>query len=139
MFVSNCAFLSEQAKNTISPGDRHKVARFMCHDTSTADKFYALNLDAKQALEQRALFQAAVEGEDAPPGTPESPTTTTSSSSRRKASGKQRKRPAPSASPPDQDTDQEQEKDEEQDQEQDQEQDKEKPSTSVSLTFGGSV
>ncbi|KAK7172405.1 hypothetical protein R3I93_004664 [Phoxinus phoxinus] len=36
----------------------------MCHDTSTADKFYALNLDAKQAAEQRRLFESAVEGED---------------------------------------------------------------------------
>ncbi|KAK7149119.1 hypothetical protein R3I94_008659 [Phoxinus phoxinus] len=47
----------------------------MCHDTSTADKFYALNLDAKQAAEQRRLFESAVEGEEAPPGTPERPTT----------------------------------------------------------------
>ncbi|XP_039528819.1 uncharacterized protein LOC120479993 [Pimephales promelas] len=29
--------IATHAKNTISPGDRHKVARFMCHDTSTAD------------------------------------------------------------------------------------------------------
>ena len=75
MFVSNCAFLSVQAKNTHSPGDRHKVSRFMCHDTSTADRFYALNLDARQALEQRSLFESAVEGEDSPPGIPKRPAT----------------------------------------------------------------
>ncbi|CAM4688133.1 unnamed protein product [Leuciscus chuanchicus] len=65
--------IATHAKNTHSPGDRHKVARFMCHDPSTADRFYALNLDAKQAAEQRSLFEADVEGEDAPPGDPEEP------------------------------------------------------------------
>ncbi|XP_077091694.1 uncharacterized protein LOC143744159 [Siphateles boraxobius] len=87
--------IATHAKNTHSPGDRQKVSRFMCHDTSTADRFYALNLDAKQAAEQRRLFEAAVEGEDAPPGTPERPAT----SSRRKVAKRTRKRPPPAASP----------------------------------------
>ncbi|XP_016373395.1 uncharacterized protein LOC107712588 [Sinocyclocheilus rhinocerous] len=82
--------IATHAKNTHCPENRHKVAQFMCHDTSTADRFYALNLDAKQAAEHRHLFEAALEGEDrAPvPGTPKRP-------------AKPRKRPAsqsPSAS-----------------------------------------
>ncbi|CAM4733354.1 unnamed protein product [Leuciscus chuanchicus] len=86
--------IATHAKNTHSPGDRHKVSRFMCHDTSTADRFYALNLDAKQAAEQRKLFESAVEGEEAPLGTPERPTT---SSSGPKVA--RRKRPPPAATP----------------------------------------
>ncbi|ROL50898.1 hypothetical protein DPX16_3532 [Anabarilius grahami] len=45
--------IATHAKNSHTPGDRQKVAQFMCHDTSTADRFYALNLDAKQAAEHR--------------------------------------------------------------------------------------
>ncbi|XP_067301019.1 uncharacterized protein [Pseudorasbora parva] len=63
--------IATHAKNTHNPGDRHKVSQFMCHDTSTADRFYALNLDATQAREHRRLFEAAVEGEDTTPGSPE--------------------------------------------------------------------
>ncbi len=65
--------LSKQAKNTHCPDDRHKVAQFMCHDTTTADRFYALNLDAKQAAEHRRLFDSAVVGEEAEEAVPESP------------------------------------------------------------------
>lgn len=36
----------------------------MCHDVQTADRFYVTNLSAKQALEHRRLFEAALEGED---------------------------------------------------------------------------
>lgn len=36
----------------------------MCHDVQTADKFYVTSLSAKQALEHRRLFEAALEGED---------------------------------------------------------------------------
>ncbi|KAL0173549.1 hypothetical protein M9458_029517, partial [Cirrhinus mrigala] len=63
------------AKNTHCPDDRRKVAQFMCHDTATADRFYALNLNAKQAAEHRRLgagrkyktgHQARKEKHDAP-------------------------------------------------------------------------
>lgn len=42
----------------------------MCHDTSTADRFYALNLNAKQAAEHRRLFEEAMVGDEAPAGSP---------------------------------------------------------------------
>ncbi|XP_048046191.1 uncharacterized protein LOC125268125 [Megalobrama amblycephala] len=62
--------IASHAKNLHTSGDRQKVAQFMCHDTSTADRFYALNLDARQAAEHCRLFEVAVEGEDAAPGSP---------------------------------------------------------------------
>ncbi|XP_016380028.1 uncharacterized protein LOC107717704 [Sinocyclocheilus rhinocerous] len=49
--------IATHAKNTHCPENRHKVAQFMCHDTSTADRFYTLNLNAKQ-------FEAALEVKD---------------------------------------------------------------------------
>lgn len=57
--------IATHAKNTHCPEDRHKVAQFMCHTTTTADRFYALNLNAKQAAEHRRLFDTAVVGEEA--------------------------------------------------------------------------
>lgn len=39
----------------------------MCHDTSTADKFYAMNLNSRQAVEHRRLFEQALLGEDGSP------------------------------------------------------------------------
>lgn len=41
--------IATHAKNTHTADDRHKVSQFMCHDTTTADRFYVINLDAKQA------------------------------------------------------------------------------------------
>lgn len=38
---------------------RNKLAKFMCHDTSTADRFYAMHLDAEQAGQIRVLFEQA--------------------------------------------------------------------------------
>ncbi len=58
-----CFSLSKQAKNTHCPDDRH----------TTADRFYALNLDAKQAAEHHLLFDSAVVGEEAEEAVPESP------------------------------------------------------------------
>lgn len=46
-----------QAKYTHGDEDRMKVAKFMCHDMRNADKFYAMNLTEKQALEHRRLFE----------------------------------------------------------------------------------
>ncbi|XP_048038383.1 uncharacterized protein LOC125263417 [Megalobrama amblycephala] len=83
------------AKNSHTPGDRQKVAQFMCHDISTADRFYALNLDAKQVAEHCRLFEAAVEGEDAAPGSPKAWKKTGKRAG--KSSGKW---PAPAGSPP---------------------------------------
>ncbi|XP_048010905.1 uncharacterized protein LOC125244732 [Megalobrama amblycephala] len=85
--------IATHAKNLHTPGDRQKVAQFMCHDTSMADRFYALNLDARQAAECRRLFEAAVEGEDTAPGSPKSK----SGKRPAKSSGKRR---APATSPP---------------------------------------
>lgn len=62
-----CFSLSIQAKNTHCPDDWYKVAKFMCYDTSTADRFYALNLNAKQTAEHRRLFEIAVRGEETTP------------------------------------------------------------------------
>ncbi|XP_067284388.1 uncharacterized protein [Pseudorasbora parva] len=55
--------IATHAKNTHSPENWYKVVQFMCQDTSTADRFYVLNLNAKQAAEHRHLFESAVEGE----------------------------------------------------------------------------
>ncbi|XP_041737755.1 uncharacterized protein LOC121570363 [Coregonus clupeaformis] len=51
-------------KNMLPKADRERVANFMCHDIQTADKFYAINLNPAQASETKALFQAALKGED---------------------------------------------------------------------------
>ncbi|XP_073730751.1 uncharacterized protein [Misgurnus anguillicaudatus] len=58
------------ARNTHSKADREKVSKFMCHDTSTADRFYAMNLNVKQAVEHRRLFQGALVGEEVSPANP---------------------------------------------------------------------
>ncbi|KAL1249532.1 hypothetical protein QQF64_020537 [Cirrhinus molitorella] len=86
--------IATHAKNTHCPDDRHKVAQFMCHDTATADRFYALNLDAKQAAEHRRLFDAAVVGDETEEAevSPEKATT-----SKRKRTTPQK---LPTASPP---------------------------------------
>ncbi|XP_034149987.1 uncharacterized protein LOC109615425 isoform X2 [Esox lucius] len=47
----------------------------MCHDTRTADRFYAISLNPTQAMEVRSLFQAALEGEDQVPVSQRHPST----------------------------------------------------------------
>nr|XP_055065242.1 uncharacterized protein LOC129447502 [Misgurnus anguillicaudatus] len=59
--------IATHAKNSHSPDNRRKVAQFMCHDTSTADKFYAMNLNSRQAVEHRRMFEQALLGEDGSP------------------------------------------------------------------------
>ncbi|XP_067249026.1 uncharacterized protein [Chanodichthys erythropterus] len=59
--------IATHAKNTHCPDDWYKVAKFMCYDTSTADRFYALNLNAKQTAEHRRLFEIVVRGEETTP------------------------------------------------------------------------
>ncbi|XP_065114058.1 uncharacterized protein [Paramisgurnus dabryanus] len=81
--------IATHARNAADTESRTKMARFMCHDTRTADKFYACNLTAKQAWEHRTLFETALEGPDA---TPEKNT----ESRPKKAS---RKRPAAAVQP----------------------------------------
>ncbi|KAK7149358.1 hypothetical protein R3I94_008870 [Phoxinus phoxinus] len=64
--------------------------------TSTKDAIPEILASLKQAVEQRSLFEAAVEGEDAPQGTPKRPAT----SSGQKRDGRSRKRlagPTPTA------------------------------------------
>jgi len=46
-----------QAKNVHNETTRDQLARFMCHNTSTADRFYSLVLDRSQAKELRGHFE----------------------------------------------------------------------------------
>ncbi|XP_073730814.1 uncharacterized protein [Misgurnus anguillicaudatus] len=62
--------IATHARNTYTSSNRTKVAKFMCHDTSTADKFYAMNLSVKQAVEHRRLFEEALCGEEVSPAKP---------------------------------------------------------------------
>lgn len=71
---------SFQAKFTHSSEDRMKISKFMCHDVSSADKFYVTNLSDQQAMEHRRLFESALEGPDRSPAKQPTP--------------KKRKRPA---------------------------------------------
>ncbi|XP_052002628.1 uncharacterized protein LOC127657771 isoform X1 [Xyrauchen texanus] len=56
--------IASHAKFTHSEDNRMKIAKFMCHDVQTADRFYVTNLSVKQAVEHRMLFEAALKGED---------------------------------------------------------------------------
>lgn len=40
--------------------DRNRLSTFMCHDTSTADRFYVLTLDATEARRIRGLFEQSM-------------------------------------------------------------------------------
>ncbi|XP_073711507.1 uncharacterized protein [Misgurnus anguillicaudatus] len=62
--------IATHARNTHSKADREKVSKFMCHDTSTADRFYAMNLNVRQAVEHRRLFEGALVGEEVSPAKP---------------------------------------------------------------------
>ncbi|KAI7808200.1 hypothetical protein IRJ41_020067 [Triplophysa rosa] len=54
--------IASHANFTHAPENRLKLCKFMCHDVCTADTFYVTNLTAKQAVEHRRLFEAALEG-----------------------------------------------------------------------------
>lgn len=56
-----------QAKNYHTAEVRRRLATFMCHDTTTADRFYAMHLDADQAGRVRADFEAATSATEARP------------------------------------------------------------------------
>ncbi|KAA0701564.1 hypothetical protein E1301_Tti023204 [Triplophysa tibetana] len=58
--------MKRPARNNGSVEDRLKLSHFMCHDTRTADKFYACNLNTKEAWEHRQLFEKVLEGPDVP-------------------------------------------------------------------------
>ncbi|XP_057184636.1 uncharacterized protein LOC130551100 [Triplophysa rosa] len=58
--------IATHARNNGSVEDRTKMSRFMCHDTRTADKFYACNLSSKEAWEHRQLFEKVLEWPDVP-------------------------------------------------------------------------
>ncbi|KAK1875453.1 Upstream activation factor subunit spp27 [Dissostichus eleginoides] len=50
--------------------DRKSMARLMCHDTATSDKFYTMDLTMEQARKGRLLFEEAQkEGEESVTGT----------------------------------------------------------------------
>lgn len=51
--------IATHARNSHSPDIRHRVARFMCHDTSTSDRFYSLKLTLDQCRAMRELFEQA--------------------------------------------------------------------------------
>ncbi|XP_035987084.1 uncharacterized protein LOC118567209 [Fundulus heteroclitus] len=52
--------IATYARNTLSPSDRINISKTMCHDTRTADKFYALHRTASELAEIRQNFEAAV-------------------------------------------------------------------------------
>ncbi|XP_055027024.2 uncharacterized protein [Misgurnus anguillicaudatus] len=59
--------IATHARNSHGADSRLKISKFMCHNTSTADKFYAVNLNCSQAMDHRRLFEAALEGPDISP------------------------------------------------------------------------
>ncbi len=91
--------LSVQAKNSHKPEERYKISQFMCHDTSTADKFYAVNLNPKQAVEHRLLFEQALEGPESSPVKGEAIPKPTKRKRPAATATKARKRPAKASSP----------------------------------------
>ncbi|XP_035985726.1 uncharacterized protein LOC118559109 [Fundulus heteroclitus] len=52
--------IATYARNTLSPSDRINISKTMCHDTRTADKFYALHRTASELARIRQNFEAAV-------------------------------------------------------------------------------
>nr|XP_055062921.1 probable serine/threonine-protein kinase samkC [Misgurnus anguillicaudatus] len=92
--------IATHARNTHSSSNRTKVAKFMCHDTSTADKFYAMNLSAKQAVEHRRLFEEALCGEEVSPAKPSEEGTSRKRVAKTKHGGwKRRREESPPTSP----------------------------------------
>ncbi|XP_057193190.1 uncharacterized protein LOC130556322 isoform X2 [Triplophysa rosa] len=65
--------IASHVKFTHAPENRLKLCKFMCHDVRTADKFYVTNLTAKQAVEHRRLFEAALEGPERSPASKDIP------------------------------------------------------------------
>ncbi|XP_035989334.1 suppressor protein SRP40-like [Fundulus heteroclitus] len=52
--------IATYARNILSPNARQKIAHTMCHNTSTADKYYALHLTASQLARIREDFELAI-------------------------------------------------------------------------------
>ncbi|XP_035989478.1 uncharacterized protein LOC118561474 [Fundulus heteroclitus] len=52
--------IATYARNTLSPSARTNISKTMCHDTRTADKFYALHRTASELARIRQNFEAAV-------------------------------------------------------------------------------
>lgn len=96
---SLATLLSVQAKNSHKPEEWYKISQFMCHDTSTADKFYAVNLNPKQAVEHRLLFEQALEGPESSPVKGEAIPKPTKRKRPAATATKARKRPAKAPSP----------------------------------------
>ncbi|XP_032419383.1 uncharacterized protein LOC116720312 [Xiphophorus hellerii] len=51
----------EEARNVLLPEKRSKVSKSMCHDTATAEKFYALHQSTEQLAELRKKFLQATD------------------------------------------------------------------------------
>ncbi|XP_043997414.1 uncharacterized protein LOC122845272 [Gambusia affinis] len=53
--------IATYARNVLSPGTRTKISKSMCHNTDTAEKFYAMSQTTEQLAELRARFQEATD------------------------------------------------------------------------------
>ncbi|XP_037544560.1 uncharacterized protein LOC119421255 [Nematolebias whitei] len=62
--------VATHVKNFHSAEVRRRLANFMCHDTSTADRFYAMHLTAEQARTIRVLFEQSTSNAEAQAGEP---------------------------------------------------------------------
>ncbi|XP_035990858.1 uncharacterized protein LOC118562536, partial [Fundulus heteroclitus] len=51
--------IATYARNTLSPSDRINISKTMCHDTRTADKFYALHRTASEAGSDPSEFRGS--------------------------------------------------------------------------------
>ncbi|XP_068455196.1 uncharacterized protein [Clinocottus analis] len=60
-FIDLRTAVSTHAKNHHTPSDRTRLAEFMCHNTGTADQFYAQQLDRPRAMAMRQQFQSVTE------------------------------------------------------------------------------
>ncbi|KAM4533128.1 uncharacterized protein V3H82_026745 [Fundulus diaphanus] len=89
--------IATYARDALSPGTRTKVSKTMCHDTATAEKFYAMHQTAEQLCELRKRFQEATEPSVSGPGEVAEPVTPRSSSDEGEGEGpvKKKRRLAP--------------------------------------------
>ncbi|KAM4537981.1 uncharacterized protein V3H82_023746 [Fundulus diaphanus] len=89
--------IATYARDALSPGTRTKVSKTMCHDTATAEKFYAMHQTAEQLSELRKSFQEATEPSVSGPGEVAEPVTPKSSSDEGEGEGpvKKKRRLAP--------------------------------------------
>ncbi|CAM4569226.1 unnamed protein product [Leuciscus chuanchicus] len=63
----------ERAFTPVFNATDQKLAKFMCHNVRTADKFYVTNLIAKQAIDHHRLFETSLQGAERSPSTIQNP------------------------------------------------------------------